>query len=298
MESSGVEILIVEDSATQAENLRRILAAEGYAVSVARNGRIGVEQMRKSNPALVISDVQMPEMDGFELCGYIKNDEGMRNIPVILLTQLSDTIDIIKALECGADNFITKPYKGTYLLAKVREMLLTSKTLRPAGNEQGVEIYFSGQKYFITSGKKQILDILISTYESAVKKNTDLIKSQEELLLVNERLVDRTESLSNLLETITDGILIIDSEGIVKYCNNSAKILLNRNEEDLLNVEFGFPVTTNSCVEIDIIRKNKEPGVAEMRVTQTNWVGDPAMLISMHDITEVVRLRERFRNVV
>src|SRR5688572_9956711 len=103
-------ILIAEDSATQAQRLRHILEQQGYQVTAAINGRLALENAKQSKPALIISDVVMPEMTGYELCRLVKEDRALQDVPVILVTTLSDPRDVIRGLECGADNFVLKPY--------------------------------------------------------------------------------------------------------------------------------------------------------------------------------------------
>lgn len=107
-------ILIVEDSRTQAELLRLLLTGEGYEVDVALAGREGLAKAMPVCPALIISDVTMPEMDGFELCRALRASEITRHVPIILLTAMSSPADIINGLEHGADNFIPKPYNDVY----------------------------------------------------------------------------------------------------------------------------------------------------------------------------------------
>src|SRR3989337_4364013 len=117
---NGVEILIVEDSPSQAEQLKHILEQHDYSVSVAINGKEALALINKHKPTIVISDIIMPEMDGYELCRQIKADENLPNIPVILLTSLSGpTTDVIKGLESGANNVIMKPYNEEYLLSRI-----------------------------------------------------------------------------------------------------------------------------------------------------------------------------------
>src|SRR5439155_23719637 len=125
----------------------------------------------ENKPAMVISDVMMPGMDGYSLCKEIKSRPTLKDVPVILLTSLSKPQDVLKGLESGADNFIRKPYDEKYLLSRV-DYILTNVELRKTERMQvGVQLYFGGQKYFITSEKQQILDLLISTYEGAVQIN-------------------------------------------------------------------------------------------------------------------------------
>jgi signal transduction histidine kinase len=204
MNNSDIRILIAEDSAIQAEKLRRSLAAAGYSVVVTRDGVEGLLKARELKPKLVISDINMPEMSGFELCRHIKSDADISSTPVILLTSLSDPIDVISALECGADNFIVKPYDEGHLLEKIQYIFLNRELQKHSQTQTGVEIHFAGRKYFITSEKKQILDLLISTYENAVQKNAELIKIQEELEVLNEELeqkvLERTADIAEEIE--------------------------------------------------------------------------------------------------
>ena len=142
---SGVEILIAEDSPTQAEKLRSLLEEHGYTVVTAPDGKQALALARRRKPTLVISDVMMPEMGGFELCREIKGDEQLKDVPVILLTSLSDVRDIMQGLECGADNFIRKPYEDRYLLARIDYLLMNLELRKSQKMRMGVEIYeFAG----------------------------------------------------------------------------------------------------------------------------------------------------------
>ncbi|MCL5024399.1 MAG: response regulator [Nitrospirae bacterium] len=182
-----IEILVVEDSPTQAEELRYILERSGYAVHAAGNGKEALELMARSAPAIVVTDIIMPEMDGFELCKTIKADEKLRNIPVILLTALSEPEDVLKGLECGGDSFLTKPCDEGYLLGHIDHVLVNAGIRKAAKADEG-EIFFKGRRYSITSGRRQILDLLISTYETAVMKNHELKKAKEKMEVLNQQL--------------------------------------------------------------------------------------------------------------
>ena len=185
---NGVEILIAEDSPTQAEKLQYLLEEHGYAVVAARDGKQALAAARRRKPALIVSDVLMPEMDGFALCGEIKRDDKLKDVPVILLTTLSDVRDIMKGLEYGADNFIRKPYEEQYLLARVDYLLMNNELRKNQKMQMGVEIYLSGQKYFITAERQQIVDLLISVYEEAVHIGEELKVRQRELTHSNQSL--------------------------------------------------------------------------------------------------------------
>jgi DNA-binding response OmpR family regulator len=197
--NNHVEILIVEDSLTQAEQLKYILEQHDYRVSVVNNGKEALAYMSRHKPKLVISDIIMPEMDGYQLCERIKTTENFKNIPVILVTALSDPEDVINGLECGADNFIVKPYDEKYLLSNVRHILINKELGTRESVKMVMEIFFKEKKYFITADRLQILNLLLSTYETAVQKNLELIKAQEELKILNgqleEKMIERTADL-------------------------------------------------------------------------------------------------------
>jgi len=170
----AAEILIVEDSPTEALLLRRLLEQHGCKVAAAASGEQALELLGHQRPTMIISDVNMPGMDGYELCRRLKADEALRRIPLMLLTTLSDPHDVIRGLECGAHSFMTKPYDQRQLLSRIRYILANEQLRRQKPPEAAIEIEFAGRKYFITSGRDQILDFLLSTYETAVEQNREL----------------------------------------------------------------------------------------------------------------------------
>ncbi len=188
-----LKITIAEDSPTQAEQLKYILETNGYQVVAAGNGKEALALVRSDRPDIVISDIVMPEMDGYELCKQIKMDEKLKDVPVILLTGLSDPADVIKGLECGADNFVTKPYDERTLLSRIEYLRLNWGLQDTKQVQMGIEITFGRRKYFITSDRLQILNLLLSTYESAVGKNRELEQAQDELRRMNEQLEQRVK---------------------------------------------------------------------------------------------------------
>lgn len=194
MDRNSPKILIVEDSRTQAIRLQFILDAHGYQVTMAINGVEALNHLKEPLPDLVITDIVMPEMDGYELCRRIKDDPASKEVPVMLLTSLSDPSDVIKGLQCGADNFITKPYKEDFLISRIKSILINREMRRTASTTLGLEIYFGGKKYTITSDRIQIIDLLFSSFENAVEKNQDLENVIRELKATQEELARAKEA--------------------------------------------------------------------------------------------------------
>jgi PAS domain S-box-containing protein len=207
VKDTGSEILIAEDSRTQAEQLRFLLEEQGYQVTTTANGKEALDAAQARKPALLVSDIVMPELDGYGLCRAIKSDEKLRDIPIILVTSLADPHDVIRGLECGADNFIRKPYDGDYLLSRINYLLMNHELRKSQKMQLGVEIDLGGHKHFITAERQQILDLLISTYEQAVHVNQELTQRDQDLLECNQRLTG--------LYRIADGLNHADSESAV-----------------------------------------------------------------------------------
>ncbi|MGE5351826.1 MAG: response regulator [Syntrophothermus sp.] len=183
------KILIAEDSLTQLENLKYILQKESFIVIAAQDGRNALNAAMENKPSLIISDITMPQMDGYELCRAIKSNEETSDIPVILLTSLTDPHEVIKGLQAGADNFLTKPYSRDFLIAKIKNILENRKVRLNSSPDGGdIKIMFDGEQYLINSSRTQIVDLLLSTFENAVQKNAELQEANKQLLNVQQEL--------------------------------------------------------------------------------------------------------------
>lgn len=194
-ESRGVEVLVAEDSVTQALSLQYLLEQEGYRVTVCENGRKALESARQRKPTLVISDIVMPELDGYGLCRALKSDPDLADVPLLLVTTLNDPEDVLRGLEAGADSFILKPYDDPFLLNRIRFVLLHRQLRQTDRTDMGVEISFKGRTHFITSDRLQILNLLLSTYEAAIHRNDELRRSEDELRKTNAALSEANARL-------------------------------------------------------------------------------------------------------
>ena len=181
-------VLVVEDSPVQAERLRSNLADAGYEVHVAASAEEALAVLEKQDVGVVISDVVMPGMDGYDLCRAVKSDPRLAEVPVVLLTSLGDPLDVVRGLEAGADNFLRKPYDPDALRSRIQSILF-NRELRAAGRVQmGVEMAFLGQRFMITSERQQILDLLVSSFEDLVDINRKLRTREAELAEARQAL--------------------------------------------------------------------------------------------------------------
>ncbi len=322
------EILIVEDSPVEAEVLRRTLAKAGYAVSVAHDGEEGLQAAREHRPNLVMSDINMPVMNGYQLCRALKYDEVLWNIPLILLTVLSEPKDIIEAINSGADAYIVKPFAETTLLGRIRSLLDAPIERRRAEERRQEVVGYGGQRHAIAGGGQQILNLLLSVYENTLNQNHELVTTQTRLNLLNEILdqqvhertaafVESEQRYKRITEGLTDYLYTVRVENgrAVETRQSPASVLVtgyrpeefatdpylwirmvvpedrelvNAHVRQILSGEVGPPI------EHRIIRKDGE----------IRWISDTAILCKdaagrllsydgvIKDITEKKRLGE------
>jgi len=203
--NQDADILVVDDNPTQAGMIRDILETENYKVFQAEDGNKALKMLKERRFSIILSDMEIPGMNGYEFCRKVKDDPATKDIPLILLTVFSDTGDIIAGLECGADNFIAKPFEPDFLRFWVKHHLVNRELRKTGGARAGLEFIFAGHKHFLASDRMQILDILLSTCELAVQKNRKLGKAQRERELLDNstetKVAERTAELSREIKT-------------------------------------------------------------------------------------------------
>lgn len=197
-EKSAVKILVVEDSRTQAEYLQHILRHEGYQIILAFNGSQALEKIKTDRPAIVLTDIIMPEMDGYALCSAIKKNEDTADIPVILVTQLFDPPDLIKGLEAGANDIIIKPFQPEHVLARITSTLQSQEYKKTGEAGPALEVSFDGKKHRLPESQIQTNTILLSSYDAAIRKNSELQAAYDRLAAVNEELQHKVDHLQQV----------------------------------------------------------------------------------------------------
>ncbi len=292
-----VDILIVEDSQTQALRLKFVLEQEGFQVHHAIDGIKALALLSSVTPTLIISDVMMPNMDGYEFCAAIKNHPRLKDIPVILVTTLSDPTDVILALKAGADNFLTKPYDEKTLVSRIRHILANLEIRTHQGVEMGVEVYFAGKRYFLNSSRIQMIDLLLSTYESAVQKNQELYTTNIQLKQALESISILQRNYLQLLETNVDAIFVVDEGNLVKYANPAANQLFAAPGSTM--VDKAFPVRLDSLKngETEMKDISGEKTFLDARKMKTDWNGKEMTLVVLRDVNEAVRLRKELQQL-
>jgi len=199
---NAVDIVVAEDSRIQARMLQKVLVDAGHSVRLAEHGGVALEMVRERRPDVIISDIEMPEMDGYTFCKAVKSDPELRSVPLILLSTLSDPVDIIRGLDAGGDNYVTKPYDPGYLLARMGDLLATPLELDSAGAAT-LDVTLAGQTFQVKAGRQQVLNLLVSTFENAVTKNQELVVANRDLSLARDELQRSNQELTTLNEKIS-----------------------------------------------------------------------------------------------
>ena len=117
------EILIVDDEPSIVVPIQFLMEQQGYSVLVAENGEDALDVIYKYKPDLILLDIMLPRIDGYEVCEIVRLNPEYRNIKIIFLTAKGREVEIAKGLALGANAYVTKPFSNTELIAKVKELL-------------------------------------------------------------------------------------------------------------------------------------------------------------------------------
>jgi signal transduction histidine kinase/DNA-binding response OmpR family regulator len=207
-------ILIVEDSPTQALRLEQLMLGGGLSVRVAASAVEALALADENPPAVVVSDILMPGMDGYELCRRIRASTKLAHIPVILLTTLADPEDILKGLKSGATNFVTKPYDPDLLLGRVRQLMSELDLRREKGQKAELDIVFGGRRHHVSADARQMADLLLSTYENAVIQSRALDRA-------NKDLAEKEALLRTVIASLPAQIMVLDAQGRITATNEA-----------------------------------------------------------------------------
>jgi len=203
-------IAIVEDEKDIAELISLHLKKGGFSTKEFYNGNDFLSFLNKNIPDCVILDLMLPDIDGIEICKYLKKETKFANIPVIILTAKSDEVDKILGLEIGADDYITKPFSPKELVARVKAVLrrynIKSEIIK-IGNVMEVnlnkfEVYVKKERIDLTTTEFNILKILLSKKGWVFTRE----KILEELWKGEKAVIDRTVDvhIKNLREKLKD----------------------------------------------------------------------------------------------
>lgn len=208
-------ILLIEDSRTQAERFRALLEAAGFEVVVSPDGEAGLARFEAEPFDLVLSDILLPGLSGYDVCRSVKARPD-RRAPVVLMTLLEDPQDILRALQAGADNYLSKVHADDMLVPHIRSLLATRAAREARGESEGLVVRFMDDEYAIDPNPEQVLDLLVTTFEDNVRARAQLEATNRQLERQNEAL-RRAETLRKELSALvvhdlkspTSGLLML-----------------------------------------------------------------------------------------
>ncbi|MBF0184793.1 MAG: response regulator [Magnetococcales bacterium] len=250
-------ILVVEDSLVQSFFLEKILKNNQFQVLTATNGQEALQLISERSPDLVISDINMPVMTGYEMCRIIKQNRHWQAIPVILLSELSTMEEILFGLEAKADNYILKPYEEADLIRKIWELLrLPLSKLQSEFPTRYIEMP-GGRRFQIDSNRDQVLNFLLSIYESILRKNNELNLLHDKMNRLNADLLAAKEKYQTLVQTVPDMIYQLDAKGRFTFINHAME-RLGYSTEELLGQHFSTIIETGEVERISFANLIKQ----------------------------------------
>ena len=221
-----MRILIVDDRDENRYLLEALLKGNGHDAQSVANGAEALERLKSGGFELIISDILMPVMDGFELCRNVKTDKGLRHIPFIIYTATyTGPQDEAFAIKIGADRFILKPCEPDVFMAAVREVMATVKN-RPADatpQPQEEEVLKLYNERLVRKLEQKMLQL---------ETETKALREAQESLRISESKYRR------LHESMTDGFAYVDMEGIIRESNESFRRMLGYTEEELSHLTY------------------------------------------------------------
>lgn len=193
-------VLVVDDDPGLASLLAEYLGGRGYRVEVAATGPLGLERLRQGGVDLVVLDLMLPGMDGFEVLGTLRRDPDLQRLPVVMLTARGEDTDRIVGLELGADDYLAKPFNPRELLARIKAVLRRSEgpapadaVLRGAGIELDParrEVRVDGRPVELTTTEFDLLRVLVAAAGRVVPRERLMELARGEEWAAFERSVD------------------------------------------------------------------------------------------------------------
>jgi two-component system, sensor histidine kinase and response regulator len=195
-------LLVVDDIPTNIKVLFDYLKSIGFKVRIAKSGENALTQVALSPPDLILLDVMMPKMDGFEVCRRLKADEKTREIPVIFMTAKTDTVDKVKGFEVGAVDYVTKPFQQEEVLARINAHL-TIRQLQKSLQQHNQEL--DAFAHSVAHDLKNPVNVITNYTEMLIEDLSPIIRSESLQMLQSTR-----QAASNLVNII-DALLLLSS---------------------------------------------------------------------------------------
>ena len=236
------KILVVDDVQSNVLLLKALLGREGFGIEYAMNGTEPLEKVKSEHPDLILLDVMMPDMDGFEVAGHLKVEPEQAEIPIIFLTALNDSASVVKGFQLGANDFISKPFRREELLIRVehqlslvdarRIILRQTEELRKtiAGRDKLYSVIAHDLRSPMASMKMLLNTIMMSVEKDKIDPDIfDMLemsnKTSEEVFSLLDNLLKWTKSQLGKLTVIPQKLDISGlADGVVEVMNSVAEV--------------------------------------------------------------------------
>ena len=236
------KLLVVDDVQTNVLLLKALLGKEGYGILVANNGQEALEVIRNENPDLILLDVMMHGLDGFEVAERLKSEEYRCEIPIIFLTALDDTQSIVNGFKLGAGDFISKPFRKEELMVRIKHQLslVAARRIIEEKNEELRKTIAGRDKMYSVSAHEvrspmASMKMLLNTIMMSVEKDKidpdifDMLemsnKTSEEVFSLLDNLLKWTKSQLGKLTVIPQKLDISGlADGVVEVMNSVAEV--------------------------------------------------------------------------
>lgn len=294
--TAPLRIVIAEDSRTQATWLAYTLRQQGHQVSVAADGVAALELLGGDLPDLVISDIQMPRMDGYELCRAIKSNPATAGLLVMLATSQKEPATIVRGLASGADNFLTKPLDDQSLRMRIAQMAAWKNLESDAAPSDHIPVDFNGEFYSIPADPRRSIHFLLSAVQETEKRRHQLEEATHRAEEALKQISELEAGLRQLIEHGAVAMCVVGPDGLIRYANLAAGELFDKLATELTGTRFPFPVD-GSSESVSMARPDGSSRACEMQLSPTPWYGEPCLLASLWDVTEDVQLRDALRTL-
>ena len=295
-EHSEQTILVVDDNASDLKIINSCLKESGYRTAIATSGAIALERVKRILPDLVLLDVIMPDIKGFDVCRQLKEDPDTKDIPVIFMTGLTSAEDKVSGFRAGAIDYITKPIFHEELLARVR-IHLQIQQLAKNLHDHSAELEHVNEQLVAANNEIQALNRQL---------NAENFRMREDLQVSRQRFL-------TLAEEVSDGYIVLDA-GLIAFANQAFCHMHDYALEETLGKEFSLFVIPEDrermrtvyarmlqegdgkqvCEYKGLTRDKRELPI-EMNLKSTVSDGNPVMIGILRDISERLELEEKMR---
>jgi two-component system cell cycle response regulator len=255
----SARVLVVDDILPNIKLLEAKLNSEYYEVLTAENGPEALEKIRSESPDIVLLDVMMPGMDGFEVCKTIKDDAEIAHIPVVMVTALTDSEDRVRGLEAGADDFLSKPINDVALMARVRSLVRLKMTIDEWRVRENTASQLGVSEDSVTAMNEPVENAKILIIED---QDFEIEKFRETLSVDNDQvyaLKSGPEAMEKIQEQPFDLVIVslnLQQEDGLRLCSHlrsnektrSTPILMVGSEEDMQRIARGLEMGTHDYV--------------------------------------------------